>query len=85
MIWLTLILATTGWAEESKIPPKVLYHYGQKKFLLEDEAAGNIPQKAWDDFIMGDAGRYQLRPFRRGLYGGETLEGVETYGDMYVG
>jgi hypothetical protein len=51
--------------------PDHLYHYGPKEFLLKDVASHTVPQDDWFNFIMGANGssRYQLKDFRRGLYG----------------
>jgi hypothetical protein len=80
-----LFLLFTSLAFAQDLPPKVLYHIGQKPFLLEDAKLGNIPQDIWDDKVMGNNGRYQLAPFRRGLYGGAEFDNLELYGNLYFG
>lgn len=56
------------------IVPKAIYHFGKRKLLDEDIAAGNIPQQAWDEFIMGGKTRYELAENRRGLYGSVGID-----------
>lgn len=68
-----------------RLPPPVLYHYGQRVHLLEDAALNTIPKDVWDRFVMGGEGRYQLKPYRRGLYGSEHPGIAAYYGDLMFG
>lgn len=56
--------------------PRQIVHFGPTRYIAEDVAARTIPQTAWDRFIMGDDGRWALRPWRRGLYG--TIHPLEA-------
>jgi len=87
MLSLLLFLFVTApcVAETKRLPPKVIYHFGHKPHMLENAKLDTIREDVWKNSIMGGEGRYSLRPFRRGLYGGETVTGVEPYGGMYVG
>ena len=71
--------------DPAPLPPKVLYHVGQKKHLLENERNGEISQDVWDDFIMGRKTRFGLVPYRRGFYGASKFEVLEMYGNAYYG
>jgi hypothetical protein len=59
---------------QEEVAPTILYHFGNRKILEENIAAHTIPQKAWDEFIVGEKGRFSLNPYRRGLYGTTTLD-----------
>src|SRR4051794_21598578 len=50
---------------QEQVVPAHLYHYGIRDALLEDIHAGNVPQEAWDKFIMGQSTRYKLHSSRR--------------------
>lgn len=52
--------------------------------LKRDVEAHTVPQGDWDKYIMGEATRFDLVPFRRGLYGGETIGSVVGYGDTLL-
>jgi hypothetical protein len=54
---------------EDVVPP-VIYHYGKKKYMLENADNGNIPIKVWNEFIMSTKTRYSYDSnLRNGLYG----------------
>jgi hypothetical protein len=78
-----LLLSSLAVAAET--PPKVLYHVGHRAFLEEDEKAGTIPDKAWNENIMGRGTRYGLVPWRRGLYGGDSVDSLELYANLLLG
>lgn len=80
-----LFLFLTSFAFGQELPPKVLYHVGQKPYLLANDKAGNIPPEVWDKSIMGTDTRYGLVPYRRGLYGGSNFDNLELYGNLYFG
>lgn len=71
--------------DPAPLPPKVLYHVGQKKHLLENDRNGTISQQVWDEFIMGRKTRFGLVPYRRGFYGASKFEVLEMYGNAYYG
>lgn len=55
-----------------------LFHAGTRVHLEENVAAKNVPQKAWDDFIMGKT-NFDLPEYRKGLYGAERLSETNLY------
>lgn len=61
-------------------PPKVIYHFGRREFLLEDIELQTIPSTVWKNSIMGSNGRFSLKPFRRGLYGTDQIAYADYYG-----
>jgi hypothetical protein len=83
-----LLLSTAAFAANNRdlspLPPKVLYHIGQKKHLQEDERLGGIPDAVWENNIMGRDTRFGLVPYRRGLYGGKNFDSLEFYGNNYL-
>lgn len=70
---------------ENASPPAFLMHIGNKSLLKGNALEGNIPQEAWDKYIMGSGTRYGLVPYRRGLYGSTNFDSIEKYGDFYFG
>jgi hypothetical protein len=72
-------------AQKKRLPSSVLFHYGQRDVLNYDVAADTVPEEAWNDFIMGEKTRFHLKPFRRGLYGTETLEDADRFGGAKEG
>lgn len=62
--------------------PKKIYHFGKKEILFKNIEARTVPQKDWDEKIMGDKdGRsFPLTEIRRGLYG---TDGIDT--NFYYG
>ncbi|MGZ3710895.1 MAG: hypothetical protein ACXVBE_04030 [Bdellovibrionota bacterium] len=84
LLFLLLFSALTFAEDAPRLPPKVLYHFGKKAHLLQDAELDTIPEDVWDNSIMSGESRYSLMPFRRGLYGGESIGIVEGYGDMYL-
>lgn len=75
--------ATAANPSPSALPPKVLYHMGQKKHLQENERSG-IPDEVWEQNIMGRGTHFGLVPYRRGLYGGKNFDSLELYGNRYL-
>lgn len=64
-----------------QVVPQKIYHFGKPAYLLEDVEARTIPQKAWDEFIMGTGPRFDiLKSSRRGLYGTESIA-FNDFGD----
>ncbi len=61
--------------QEHEVIPSRFYHFGKKKYLLEDIHARTIPPKVWDEFFMGDKTRFKLGASRRGLYGTAGVDG----------
>ncbi len=57
------------------VVPSRLYHFGKKRYLLEDIEARAVPEKAWAEYIMGEKTSYGLPPSRRGLYGTGGVDG----------
>lgn len=43
----------------------VLYHFGEYENFKKNFKEGTIPEKDWEDHIMGGNGRYKLSPPRR--------------------
>src|ERR1700741_812997 len=43
------------------VVPEVIYHFGKREYLLEDIQARTIPEKAWNEFIMGNKTTYNLK------------------------
>jgi len=84
-----LLLTWAANADENKnydpLPPKVLFHMGNKKHLLEDDRLGNIPDDVWEKNIMGKESNFKLMPYRRGLYGGKNFDSLELYANSYLG
>lgn len=71
---------------KQRVPERVLFHFGKKQTLEHDLQNDTVPAEDWNQFIMGDKGRFGLMPFRRGLYGTENLEGADRFGsDRYNG
>ena len=86
LLFLSLITAVAAANDSTQdLPPKVIFHVGNKVHLLENAKFGNVPQAAWDQFIMGKETRYGLVPYRRGLYGSDKLDSLELYGNLYIG
>ena len=83
MLLLALLLSVSARAD-AVLPSKVLYHVGQKDYLL-DEGQNGISEEVWRTNIMGRSGRYGLVPWRRGLYGGADFYELELYGNDYLG
>lgn len=59
--------------------PKILYHFGSLSVLQEDIDSNQIPENAWTNYIMGEKTQWQLKRFRRGLYGTENPEQAEKF------
>ena len=59
--------------ENKQVVPKVIYHWGKKKYMLQNIENGNISKDAWDKYIMGDITRYGLGKIRKGFYGTSTI------------
>lgn len=60
--------------EGKEVVPSKIYHYGKRSILDKNIAARNIPQQDWDNYIVGDKGRFKLEKERRGLYGTAGLD-----------
>lgn len=84
ILWIFLFIAFPAVADDQALPPRVLYHFGKKAYMLQNAELDNIPEEAWRGSVMGKAGRYGLMPFRRGMYGGERISSVEFYGNLYL-
>lgn len=59
------------------VVPKVLFHWGKKEHLLQNAEQGTVPQEAWETYVVGEKGAWNLPPYRRGLYG---TAGLSTNG-----
>src|SRR4051794_39013349 len=53
--------------KQEEVVPSKIYHFGKKPDMDRNVDARTIPKEDWERFIMGSGGRYQLKPFRRGL------------------
>lgn len=85
-VLLVLILGASALAsnpDPSPLPPKVLFHLGQKKHLEENSQKG-ISDEVWEKNILGNSTRFGLVPYRRGLYGGKDFDSLELYGSAYL-
>ncbi len=86
-VW--LLLPATVSADENRnlapLPPKVLFHMGQKKHMLENDRLGGISDEVWERNIMGRETKFSLVPYRRGLYGGANFDSLELYANSYLG
>jgi len=67
-----------GSCGEVKVP-RYLYHYGRKSILDRDIEARTVPEKDWNEFIMGDKTTWGLPKFRRGLYGTEKALRADAF------
>lgn len=65
--------------QQKLVVPKTLYHFGEKSVLLKNAKNNGIRQSDWNTYIMGDKGRFSLKPFRRGFYGGSTTNDIIYY------
>ncbi len=86
MVLLAFLMSAPASAKNpdlSSLPPKVLFHYGQKKHMLDNEKNG-ISDEVWQKNIMGQDTRFGLLPWRRGLYGGSNFESLDHYGNGYL-
>jgi hypothetical protein len=83
MLLLALFFALKCFA--ASMPPKVLYHMGEKRYMQEDGNLGTVPEDVWAKSIMGAQTTFGLVPYRRGLYGGENFDGLEFYANMLMG
>lgn len=63
---------------QNNIVPGVIYHFGLREHMLENVREGTVPQKAWDEYVVGGGVR-GLSPARRGLYGTASLD-TNDYG-----
>lgn len=80
-----LLFVYLAFAAAPSLPPAVIYHVGSAAVVGANEAADTVPLEAWDKFVMGEDTRYGLTPWRRGLYGGESFDDLELYGNLYAG
>lgn len=84
-----LLLTTAAVADDNKnydpLPPKVLFHMGNKKNMLENDRLGTISDEVWEKNIMGKDTNFSLVPYRRGLYGGKNFDSLELYANSYLG
>lgn len=56
------------------VPPRI-YHFGKPDIIKRNVEARTIPQKDWDDYIMGEKNRrFPLTAIRRGLYGTHHID-----------
>ncbi len=63
--------------ENQETVPKTIYHFGREEFMRRHAEKKTITQDRWDEFIMGNKTRFDLRENRRGLYG---TAGIHTNG-----
>ncbi|MBS1983342.1 MAG: hypothetical protein JST16_04150, partial [Bdellovibrionales bacterium] len=73
--------AVTFTREQLRTPVGLIYHYGERKVLMDDAALDTIPKPAWDKYVMGDSASWSQQPFRRGLYGCANGGQTEFYAD----
>lgn len=64
------------------VVPKTLYHFGTKSSLLKYAKNNGISQSDWDNYIMSGKGRFSLKPFRRGFYGGADTNDISFYSSV---
>jgi hypothetical protein len=61
------------------VVPKTLYHFGGKSSLLKNVENNGILESDWDNHIMSGKSRFDLKPFRRGFYGGADTNDISLY------
>lgn len=66
---------------EAKVP-KFLYHFGRKSILDRDVEARTVPERDWNEFIMGEKTTWGLPRFRRGLYGTEKALRADGFANL---
>ena len=76
-----LTIATMGGPTASafQLEQSRLFHAGRYDVLKQNIAAGNIPAPAWQTAIFGKSTNFDLPDYRKGLYGAETVAGVNLY------
>jgi|GEM_PF-5040331 len=75
--FLCLLFSDLAQAKNLKADP-VLFHSGSRKNMDGNIRANTIPEKAWNDFVMGKT-NFDLPEYRKGLYGAEALTGTSLY------
>lgn len=70
-------------SEEKSIVPKAIYHFGKEEHMRENAQQGNIPQKAWDEFVMGEYTKWGLARNRRGFYGTAGID-TNSFGSSWL-
>ena len=89
MFLLSFLLICRAFADTNLdsdlLPPKVIFHIGQKQHLLTDDQQQGIPGDVWQKSIMGSKTNFGLVPYRRGLYGGKNFDSLEIFGNRYLG
>jgi hypothetical protein len=71
-------------SEGIEMVPKVIYHWGQKKHMLENAKKGTIGRWDWAMYIMGgSSSRYKLGSIRKGLYGTNNIINNKFGGGQY--
>lgn len=75
---LLLLLAPRAAEAKNLRQDPVLFHSGARAHMDTDIREGNVPLKAWNEFIMGKT-NFDLPDYRKGLYGAEALAGTGLY------
>ena len=60
-------------------PQAYLYRYGSKNELHKMTDAAGLKPDLWQKWARGNSNRFQLKPFRRGLFVSESPEDIESF------